>query len=183
MGQQFIFLQKVLSASLPTTRCHPAFTWLWHSRCTPRVKFFGWLILVDRLNTKTMLQRRSLNVENNDSLCILCTDNCEDIDHLFFNCEFSKRCWNAIGIHWNSTVELLQRLAIAKNQYNLPFFVEVVLIASWELWKIRNDKVFNRGRASFNLWISNFRNQCLLQSVRFKEDIRSSFCFWLDAIS
>jgi len=35
----------------------PVFKVIWKSRCTPRVKFFAWLILVDRLNTKTMLQR------------------------------------------------------------------------------------------------------------------------------
>jgi len=44
---------------------HPVFTWLWKSKCTPRVNVFAWLVLVDRLNTKTMLQRRNLYAENN----------------------------------------------------------------------------------------------------------------------
>jgi len=30
---------------------HPIFKWVWKSRCTNWVKFFAWLILVDRLNT------------------------------------------------------------------------------------------------------------------------------------
>jgi hypothetical protein len=30
---------------------------LWKSKCTPRVKFFGWLVLVDRLNIRNMLKR------------------------------------------------------------------------------------------------------------------------------
>lgn len=29
---------------------HPIFKIVWKSRCTPRIKFFAWLILVDRLN-------------------------------------------------------------------------------------------------------------------------------------
>ena len=33
------------------------------------------------------------------------------------------------------------------------------------------------------LWLANFKNQCLLQSLRFKDDLKSSFCFWLDAFS
>jgi hypothetical protein len=37
---------------------HISTTWLWKSKCTPRVKFFGWLVLVDRLNTRNMLRRR-----------------------------------------------------------------------------------------------------------------------------
>jgi hypothetical protein len=35
---------------------HPIFKVVWKSRCNPRVKFFAWLILVDHLNTKEMLQ-------------------------------------------------------------------------------------------------------------------------------
>jgi hypothetical protein len=34
---------------------HPAVKVIWKSRCTPHVKFFAWLVLVDRLNTKNIL--------------------------------------------------------------------------------------------------------------------------------
>jgi hypothetical protein len=176
--------RKFYQLAFQHLEAHPVFSWLWRSGCTPRVKFFGWLITVDRLNTKTMLKHRNFNVEDNDTFCVLCTSNCEeDIEHLFFGCEFAKRCWSAIGIQWDESIGMFQRLALAKGQCSLPFFTELVLIASWELWKIRNDKVFNRSNASFSVWLCNFRNQCLLQSIRFKEDIRSSFCYWLDGIS
>jgi len=33
----------------------PTFTWIWKSKCTPRLKFFAWLIVTGRLNTKAML--------------------------------------------------------------------------------------------------------------------------------
>jgi hypothetical protein len=52
-------------------QAHPIFKAVWRSRCTPRVKFFIWLILVDRLNTKTMLSRRNIGERNNDH-CVLC---------------------------------------------------------------------------------------------------------------
>jgi hypothetical protein len=32
-------------------------------------------------------------------------------------------------------------------------------------------------------WLAKFKNQCYLQSVRFKDDLRLSFCVWLDAFS
>ena len=41
---------------------HPIFKIIWKSRCTPRIKLFAWLVLVDQLNTKTMLWRRHLNI-------------------------------------------------------------------------------------------------------------------------
>jgi hypothetical protein len=43
-----------------TIEAHPIFKLMWKSSCTPRVKFFAWLILVDWLNTKTMLTRRHI---------------------------------------------------------------------------------------------------------------------------
>lgn len=65
----------------------------------PRMKFFAWLVLVDRLNTKTMLRRRNLYVEDH-AYCILCTEGIdEDLDHLFFIYPFSERCWEVTGIH------------------------------------------------------------------------------------
>jgi hypothetical protein len=59
---------------------HPIFKWVWKSRCTNRVKFFAWLVLVDRLNTRSMLKRRHLLGED-DVTCVMCTASLEeDID-------------------------------------------------------------------------------------------------------
>lgn len=63
------------------------------------------------------------------------------------------------------------------------FPTEAMLIGAWELWKIRNDKVFQRHDPSVSRWLANFKSQSILQSVRFSDDLRSSFCFWLDAFS
>jgi hypothetical protein len=61
--------------------------------------------------------------------------------------------------------------------------MEAVVTATWEIWKLRNDRVFNDGPVHVDIWFRNFKNQCLLQSLRFKDDLRSAFCFWLDAFS
>jgi hypothetical protein len=36
--------------------------WIWKSKCTSKHKFFAWLILHDRINTKDMLRRRHWHV-------------------------------------------------------------------------------------------------------------------------
>jgi hypothetical protein len=115
-GNNIYSSRKFYQLAFQQLEAHPVFKWLWRSGCTPRMKFFGWLIMVDRLNTKTMLRRRNLNVEDNDTFCVLCARNCEeDIDHLFFGCEFAKTCWSAIGIQWDESIGLFQRLALAKS--------------------------------------------------------------------
>jgi hypothetical protein len=50
----------------------PIFHIIWSSKCMSRIKFFTWLVLVDRLNTKMMLTRRHIG-QRDDDLCIMCT--------------------------------------------------------------------------------------------------------------
>lgn len=138
---------------------------------------------MDRLNTKIMLQRRNLNVQGGTN-CIMCSSgNQEDIEHLFFGCTFAQQCWTRLGISWDSSLPVIDRLANPMMNQVIPCSTEVMMIAAWELWKVRNDKVFQRHEPILERWIGNFKNQCYLQSCRFKADLRSSFCVWLDALS
>jgi hypothetical protein len=105
----------------------------------------------------------------------------ETIDHLLFDCPFAKECRAIIHFDWNDTLQLSDRLVHAGQVHNVSFFTEASLIEAWELWKMRNDKVFQRHDPTPSVWLANFKNQCFLQSVRFKDDLRSSFCVWLDA--
>jgi hypothetical protein len=162
---------------------HSIFKLVWKSRCTPRVKFFARLVLVDRLNTKVMLRRRHLNTQD-DPYCVMCNVAIEeDIEHLFFSCPFAQDCWISLGFNWDMSFPLQERFLKKKEDRSLPFFMEVAIIGAWELWKLRNDKIFQRQDPTYAIWLANFKNQCLAQSVRFKDDLRSSFCFWLDAFS
>ena len=114
----------------------------------------------------------------------MCTTGADEtIEHLFFNYPFADQCWAKININWDLTLNLEDRLLQGMQNNGLEFFMEASMIATWEIWKIRNDKIFNRGNPSINRWFCNFKSQCLLQSIRFKADLRSAFCYWLDAFS
>ena len=79
------------------------FKWVWKSKCTPRLKFFAWLILLDKLNTKDMLQRRNFHVQPNNH-CVMCNSGVvEDLRHLFFEGPFEAVCWQKLGIVWDPT--------------------------------------------------------------------------------
>jgi hypothetical protein len=149
---------------------------------TPRVKFFAWLILLDRLNTKSMLARRHFNVQPN-CYCVLCNEGIkETIEHLFFECDFAKRCWSKLGINWTPDNDIHRRIEYTRQQSGYPFFMELFLIASWELWKVRNRLVFDGIQATFSLWLRNFKNEASLQAHRLGVDDRLAVCLWLDAL-
>jgi hypothetical protein len=140
--------KKFYSRVYDLFQAHPIFKLVWKSRCTPRIKFFFWLILVDRFNTKTMLSRRHIGERNNDH-CVLCSlGGNETLEHLFFLCPFAAQCWNRLGFTWDLHLSLDDRLAQASWDSDLDFFVEATMIETWELWKIGNDQVFNRYQPS-----------------------------------
>ena len=71
-------------------RAHPLFRLLWNSKCTMKIKDFGWLLLHDRLNTRNMLKRRHYNI-GDDLNCLLCWQNIEEmVDHMIFTYPFSR---------------------------------------------------------------------------------------------
>ena len=79
---------------------HESFLWIWKARSTPKLKFFFWLLLSDRLNTRKILRRRHYNIGNNYS-CLMCSPAPEEtLEHLFFRCPFSISCWNILDISW-----------------------------------------------------------------------------------
>jgi len=161
----------------------PVFKMMWKSKCTQRIKFFAWLLLVDRLNTRVMLQRRHFQVQPN-SHCVMCTSAVEeDIEHLFFSCPFAGSCWNKLGVLWLSAVNVQDRIVHAARNSNIPLFIEVFLIATWEIWNLRNAKIFDNGRPTLRLWLNNFKQQAQLQLLRVREIDTPSFVQWLDTIT
>jgi len=175
--------KKFYSHIYSMLEAHPVYRMIWKSNCTPKIKFFIWLILVDRLNTKTVLTRRHIAVHDDD-ICVMChTGATETIEHLLFLCPFARQCWMTLNFVWDISLNIEDRLARVREANGQEFFVEAAMIATRELWKIRDDKVFERQNPSHAGWVCNFKKQGLLQSLRFKADLRSTFCFWLDAFS
>lgn len=83
-----------------TLQPQPTATWIWKSKCIPRIKFFAWLLLNDRLNTRNMLRRRKKFLEEGYN-CVLCQLGVEEtIEHIFFDCTLSVRRWFKLGIIW-----------------------------------------------------------------------------------
>nr|TKW21537.1 hypothetical protein SEVIR_4G125500v2 [Setaria viridis] len=99
-----------------------------------------------------------------------------------FQCPFSVACWHKIGFHWNKAACIHDRLVLARQTMQLPYFIEIFIVASWELWNLRNGKIFDGNRASIHLCTLKFKEQVVLQLHCVKDDFRPIVIQWLDSI-
>lgn len=161
---------------------HEAFRWLWKSKCIPKIKVFGWLLLSDRLNTRNMLKRRHYNV-GDDLDCLLCEAQVEEtVEHLFFHCAFSKECWQILGISWTTHDHRLQLLNQAREIWRKPMFMDVFLVAAWSLWKERNNNYFRGISPAVPSWRQRFIKYFSDLTYRTSEIKRQFITAFLDAI-
>lgn len=69
------------------------FKCLQHLKVPPKVAFFIWRLLLDRLPTKANLSRRNAHFENDNLSCVLCHEFVKVANHLFFSCGFAHNQW------------------------------------------------------------------------------------------
>ena len=132
----------------------PAAKCTWSTKAPPKCRFFTWLLLQNRIWTAARLQIRGWP---NDYFCSLCIRNLETADHLFMECNFSLQVWDRVATwireplmapaNWRTTHELrLWYLDLARGASPLrrEGVRSVIMLASWEIWKERNNRVFNR---------------------------------------
>jgi hypothetical protein len=96
---------------------------------------------------------------------------------------FALGCWAKLGISWNMNLPIDERVLQAFRMSSLEFFMEAFVIASWEIWNLRNAVIFDNGLASVSTWVRKFKAQGLLHIVRVKSDRQASFNSFLESIS
>ena len=157
---------------------------IWKSKLIPKLKVFAWLLQRDRLNTKELMARKHWQVEGGPD-CVLCTTaSLENRDHLFFSCQFARDCWSVIGITWDLTLSISHRFVQAKRLFNGPCFMETVICAMWNIWRSRNDLIFNNRQPSLARWKVLFQADLLIHQHRVKASLVQPLLSWvLDAFT
>ncbi|XP_073363092.1 uncharacterized protein [Aegilops tauschii subsp. strangulata] len=146
------------------------FKWIWKAKCTNKWKVFAWLLLADRPNTQGLLKRKHMKLRDDNYACLLCHHPPEEtVEHLFFHCEFSKACWGKLGIAWPIHGNRVQLLHAAKNTWIGPMFMDVFIVASWSIWKERNNMLFRSVAPTIDGWSQRFKGDFGMMRHRIKE--------------
>jgi hypothetical protein len=155
---------------------------IWDSRALPKLKVFLWLLLIDRLNTYDIMNRKNWNIDSGPE-CVLCAANVlETRSHLFFECDFARHCWNLIGIQWPVGQNLSNVVCLAKTSFQGPSFMEIFGCAAWNIWKIRNERIFQARQPSINRWKVGFQHDVMLHRYKVKSAFVQPLIDWLVSI-
>lgn len=155
---------------------------IWKSKCLPKLRVFAWLLFLDRLNTKDLMQRKNWQIEGGPH-CVLCNlSQLETRDHLFFGCPFASSCWGAVGINWDTTLWPSIRFARAHNAFNKPCFMEIVVCAAWNIWKERNGLIFNNQAPSLARWMVRFKSDVMVHQYRVKAALVQPLLDWVRSL-
>ncbi|XP_074267216.1 uncharacterized protein LOC141590529 [Silene latifolia] len=83
--------------------------------------------------------------------CVLCEHSCEDLPHLFFDCDFSRRVLTVVA-HWVhmplcsfSLAHIVQAsVSIRRNVKQQASLLSII----YYLWKERNDRIFKGSKST-----------------------------------
>jgi hypothetical protein len=104
-----------------------------------------------------MLKRRHYNIGNNFD-CLLCGHHVEEtVEHLFFHCSFSSVCWGKLNIIWPSQGSRLELIAHLKTLHRRKMIMDIFLVATWSMWKERNNNYFRQVPPSISSWQARFK--------------------------
>jgi hypothetical protein len=154
---------------------------IWKTCVVPRQKFFSWLLLNGKLNSKEMMLKKKNYVEFSE--CILCDTNIlESIVHLFFECSFSQSFWWALGFEWNTNLDINSMITDAKTRYPMPFLVEIIIKGCWSLWDQRNSAIFRDTEPCIHRGITKFKLDFALSMHRAQPSLKEGMQSWLDTL-
>uniref|UniRef100_A0A0A8YCP8 Reverse transcriptase zinc-binding domain-containing protein n=1 Tax=Arundo donax TaxID=35708 RepID=A0A0A8YCP8_ARUDO len=141
----------------------------WKTWALLRCKFFIWLAINNRCWTADRLAKRNLP---HPAACPLC-DQAESIQHILVSCVFARQVWTII-------LQRLDLLSIAPQATARRFSTwwssaargvpkemrkglnSLIILVVWELWKHRNDIVFNGATPSISGLLQTVANECAL---------------------
>ncbi|KAK1678260.1 hypothetical protein QYE76_039108 [Lolium multiflorum] len=118
-------------------------SFVWDGWAPSRVKFFAWLLVQSRIQTKDNLLRKTI-VDVAEAGCTLCAASIETASHLLLHCPAAARLWDAVGVVVPAAAHI-NELHLIRAPRRVPAETAstfLLVLGCWHIWKQRNAKVF-----------------------------------------
>ena len=141
---------------------------------------FFWLLLLDRLNTRNLLGRKRFELPSYSCVTINCPEE-ETLVHLFLSCPFVEACWDYICPQRTRNLAVWEALSDIREKIQQPFAMDIIILAAWSIWIVRNNKLFRNERPRFASWKAIYFQELRLMNFRMKKKHAESFREWLQS--
>jgi hypothetical protein len=104
------------------------------------------------------------------------------VNHLFWNCPFAQECWALVNIETIQEGTIFQNITTAKDQLHNQFFMVLIILMSWTIWKVRNELIFNNRQMSVQETKNMLSVELNLVYHRVNERLKPSFSQWIQSL-
>ncbi|KQJ81712.2 hypothetical protein BRADI_5g02453v3 [Brachypodium distachyon] len=98
---------------------------------------------------------------------------------MFFHCPFAKACWSYLCGNFTPVANVHLNVESLKRKLKVPFFMEIIILGAWSIWKVRNDFIFNQRTPSLYRCRQLFKEEMNLVFHRAKRKNYSNLASWL----
>ena len=131
---------------------------IWKISIPNKVRVFSWLLVLKKLNTRDLLQKRQPFWSASPSWCVLCRSESEMVNHLFLQCSIAQRVWMYILQKFNVSWVLPQDVnhliegdfMVGRDKRTKLLWSLVLHVGFWTLWKERNQRIFEEKTGSLD---------------------------------
>lgn len=141
---------------------------IWKTWAPPKCKFFSWIAYQNRLWTADRLTARGWS---NQKVCVLCHMYDETLLHLLSKCRYTTRLWDkifdwaAMNIpprgDWSAFSSISEWWSHLGSMPGMPRkgFRSLIILVSWEVWKERNGRIFQRNFKSLDQLLCKIKDE------------------------
>jgi hypothetical protein len=87
---------KLYAACMSGAAPAPFADFIWRSFSPSRVKFFMWLLVQSRIQSRANLLAKHI-IQPDKAVCPICSAPSENASHIVLGCSFAQRFWRSIG--------------------------------------------------------------------------------------
>ena len=123
---------------------------IWKILIPNKVRVFGWLLTLKKLNTQDLLQKRQLFLFVSPSWCVNCRNGSESVNHLFLHCSLAQRVWTKIiqkfAVSWVLPQDINHLIVgdfmSGRDKRTKVLWSLVIFAVFWILWREMNQRIF-----------------------------------------
>jgi hypothetical protein len=76
----------------------------------------------------------------------------------------------------------MKAISDIKDNLKVPFYLEIAILSSWSIRIIRNGKIFENRRPSFNSWKTIYYQELNLVGYRIKRKYEAELKAWIQEL-